>query len=299
MPKQVDDYIAQLKRALAGADPATIQDALSDAEEHLMTAFDLALKTEPGTNPALVLEKIMHDYGTPEEVAMAYKEFEEKVQPALAPEPPGTEGRKSVAAQFFGVVVDLRAYASLIYMFLALITGIIYFTWVVTGISLSIGLIVLIIGFPLFVLFLLSVRGLAFIEGRLVEAILGERMPRRPVLFRKDLGFWGKIKVVFADRTTWTAMVYLFLMLPLGVLYFTVFITFIVVSLSLIAMPVLEYGFNLPMIIADGYYFYVDAWLMPFVVLFGFLCLIVTMHLAKLTGRIHGKFAKLMLVKQD
>jgi uncharacterized membrane protein len=299
MPRQVDDYIAHLKRALAGADPATIQDALADAQEHLMTAFDLARKTEPAAHPAIVLEKIIHDYGTPEEVAMAYKEFEEKVQPALAPEPPGAEGKKSAAVQFFGVVVDLRAYGSLIYMFLALITGTIYFTWVVTGLSLSVGLIVLIIGFPIFVLFLLSVRGLAFIEGRLVEAILGVRMPRRPVFMRKDLEFWGRIKAVFADRSTWTAMLYLLLMLPLGVIYFTVYITLIAVSLSLIAMPVLEYGFNLPMIVTDGYRFYVDAWLMPFVVLLGFLLLIATMHLAKYTGRIHGKLAKLMLVKQD
>jgi uncharacterized membrane protein len=33
--RSIDDYLAQLRRALEGADPAMIQDALSDAEEHL------------------------------------------------------------------------------------------------------------------------------------------------------------------------------------------------------------------------------------------------------------------------
>lgn len=299
MPDQINDYLAELKKALAGADPATIQDALADAEEHLTTALNLALRTEPVADAIQILERIIDDYGTPEEVAMAYKEIEAKVQPALAPDAPGTRDRRSAAARFFGVIVDLRTYASFIYMFLALITGTIYFTWVITGLSLSVGLIVLIIGFPIFVLFLLSVRGIALIEGRLVEALLGERMPRRPVFIRKDLGFWGQIKALFADWTTWTAILYMVMMLPLGIVYFTVFITLIAVCLSFIFLPVLEYVFNLPLIIADGYYFYVDWWLMPFIVLGGFLLLILTMHLARIMGRLHGKFAKIMLVKKD
>ena len=31
-PHRIDDYLAQLRQALEGADPAMIQDALSDAE---------------------------------------------------------------------------------------------------------------------------------------------------------------------------------------------------------------------------------------------------------------------------
>ena len=66
------------------------------------------------------------------------------------------------------------------YMLLSLATGIFYFTWTVTGVSLSAGLSVLIIGLPFIVLFIGSVRALALVEGRIVEAMLGARMPRRP-----------------------------------------------------------------------------------------------------------------------
>ncbi len=40
---------------------------------------------------------------------------------------------------FFGVISDPRAYGALMYMLLSLVTGIFYFTWTITGISLTAG----------------------------------------------------------------------------------------------------------------------------------------------------------------
>ena len=100
------------------------------------------------------------------------------MQTALRAPPP--RPRKSAIGRFFGVAADPRAYAALFYMVLSLATGIFYFTWVVTGTSLSAGFAVLIIGIPFVILFLGSVRMLSLLEGRIVEVMLGERMPRRP-----------------------------------------------------------------------------------------------------------------------
>ena len=66
-------------------------------------------------------------------------------------------------------------------MLLAIATGILYFTFAMTGLSLSIGLAVLIVGIPFFLLFIGTARVLALAEGRIVESMLGTRMPRRPV----------------------------------------------------------------------------------------------------------------------
>ena len=66
-------------------------------------------------------------------------------------------------------------------MLLTLATGIVYFTFVVTGLSLSAGFAILIIGIPFFLAFIGIARVIALGEGRLLEAITGERMPRRPV----------------------------------------------------------------------------------------------------------------------
>ena len=83
--------------------------------------------------------------------------------------------------EFFGVFLDPRAYTSLFFMLLSLATGIIYFTLTVTGLSLSAGLAVLIIGLPFFLVFVALTRVVSLAEGRLIEAMTGERMPRRPV----------------------------------------------------------------------------------------------------------------------
>ncbi len=44
MINSIDRYLNSLKDALKGCDSATIQDAISDAEEHLRTAIDKGLE---------------------------------------------------------------------------------------------------------------------------------------------------------------------------------------------------------------------------------------------------------------
>ncbi len=80
---------------------------------------------------------------------------------------------------FFNVISDPRTYGALLYMLVSLATGIFYFTWTITGIALSLGFAILIIGIPFALLFIGSVRVLALVEGRIVEGLLGVRMPRR------------------------------------------------------------------------------------------------------------------------
>ena len=297
MNRAMDDYLVKLKAALAGADRATIQDALSDAEEHLTTALEQALAKEPGLASEAALETIIETYGAPEEVAAAYKEMENMTPIALAI--PGPRIVKPRKHRFFGVLGDVRTYGSLLYMLLSLVTGIFYFTWAATGLSLSAGLIVLIIGLPFVAAFLLSARGIALLEGRIIEGVLGERMPRRIAFFRSDLGWWGGFKALIGDRTTWSAILYMILQLPLGILYFTIMITLIAVSLALIAEPILHYVFNFPFVQTDHHAYYLPEWTMPIVVMAGFLLIIVTLHVARGLGRLHARYAKKLLVKGD
>jgi uncharacterized membrane protein len=174
LPRTIPDYLAQLREALRGADPALIQDALYDAEEYLRSE----LAERKGEDEASVIASVAGSYGNPEEVADIYRDTETTVVTALrTPRPPP---RASALGKFFGVVADPRTYTSMFYMLLSLATGIFYFTWVVTGMSLSLGLAVLIIGLPFLVLFFASVRLLSVVEGRIIEVMLGERMPRRP-----------------------------------------------------------------------------------------------------------------------
>ena len=101
LPTTIPDYLEQLRRSLAGADPALVQDALYDAEEYLRSE----LAENPGKSEAEVIAAVAGSYGAPDEVADIYRDTEVKVQTALrAPPPPP---RKSVLGRFFGV--DRRA----------------------------------------------------------------------------------------------------------------------------------------------------------------------------------------------
>src|SRR5215472_14779102 len=146
VPRSVQEYLDQLRAELSGADPALIQDALYDAEEYLRGE----LHEHPEKTEEQVLAAIATTYGAPEEVAEAYRATETKVQVALRTPPP--RKRETRIGRFFSVMADPRAYASLFYMLLAVFTGILYFTWAVTGTALSAGLFVLIIGLPFLLL---------------------------------------------------------------------------------------------------------------------------------------------------
>ena len=209
-PRTVEQYLDSLRSALEGADRALVQDALYDAEEHLRAE----LAQHPGDNQGDVLASIVASYGAPEEVADAYRSNEKTIQAALRT--PSPRPRTSSIGRFFGVYADPRAYLSILYMLLALVTGTIYFTFAVTGLSMSIGLAILIIGVPFFLLFVGATRLVALAEGRLVETMLGTRMPRRPVYPDRDAPFLRRIGDMLKDPRTWGTLVYFILMLPLG-----------------------------------------------------------------------------------
>jgi hypothetical protein len=253
-------------------------------------------KDEPALAEDACLDRVIGEYGTPGEVAAAYRELERRLPLPMAP-PHQTNGR-SPAARFFGAFVDPRAYASLFYLFFAFATGIFYFVWVTTGLSLSAGLVVLVVGLPFFGLFLLSVRGIALVEGRIVEALLGVRMPRRSLFSQKHLGLWGRFKALFLDRRSWFAMLYMIAQMPLGILYLSLFIAMLSLGMAGIAMPVLQWGFGLPLAQFGGNSYYAPDWMAPLFVAVGIIWFLVTLHLAKALGRLHGRFAKMMLVKE-
>ena len=103
---------------------------------------------------------------------------------------------RSPFARFFGVIAEPRTYASLFYMLLALATGIFYFTWVVTGVSLSGGLAVLIIGIPFVILYFGSVRVLSVLPQDLAAAGAVERGEQ----FVGEEVLVGQVVVVLAPR---------------------------------------------------------------------------------------------------
>lgn len=285
----IEQYLDALRAQLAGADPALVQDALYDAEEFLR-----AETAEAPSDPALLAD-VIDRYGSPEEVAQAYRETEVTVSHALRrPEP---KPDRSPLARFFGVVADPSAYGALFYMFLALVTGIVYFTVAVTGLSLSAGLAILIVGVPFMLLFLAVVRAISFAEGRIVEGLFGQRMPRRPRVVAQQGNVVERVKAWITDWRTWTTMLYMVLQLPLGVTYFSVFTTLMATAAGLVAAPFVQiFVPDARFIAGPDVYYTIAPWFMPFLIAGGLLLFVLTLHAAKLLGQVHAAYAKAMLV---
>lgn len=309
----IKDYLSHLKKVLSGSDRAIIQDALADAEEYLHNTLKRMQEENPDITEADAIAKIIEVYGAPDEVAAAYKRIELSTSP-YSETSAGTQSNTEIEAnildrniksevsrkwylRFFGIIADPLAWGALLYLLLLLPLGIIYFTWAVTGLSLSSGLFVLIIGLPLVWLFLLSVRGMALLEGRIVEALTGIRMPRRQLFANRNLNFWGRLKSIVMDKYTWFSLIYFIICLPLGIFYFSLLISLVAVSLYLIATPVLELIFHFPLFINYDMSYYLSVWLMPVAVIVGIALLFGVMHLSKVLGQLQGKLAKVMLVR--
>ncbi len=171
-PETVRAYLDALRRALKGAPPGLIADALADCEDHL----DTEIAHNPDLPEAIVLASVVETYGSPQEIAEEYRDMEATISTPFPKQEQSASQRKG----FFNVISDPRTYGALLYMLLSLITGIFYFTWTVVGISMTAGFAILILGIPFALLFVGSVRMLSHVEGRIVEALLGVRMPRRP-----------------------------------------------------------------------------------------------------------------------
>jgi hypothetical protein len=290
----IEEYLNALKNEMQDADIALIQDAQADAREHLTTALAVSHDKNPQASETDLLAKIIEEYGMPEETASAYREVERRTSPVLKSE----IKPKSILGSFFGVYTDPRAWGALLYMLIAFVTGVFYFTWAVTGVSLSVSFLIFIFGFPIALLFLLSVRGLALIEGRLVEALLGVRMPRRPLFSHQGMKWLDRLKALLTDKATWMMLIYMIIQFALGTVYFVVLVTVLSTSLAFMALPFVQIFSPIPVFNWGDGPIYLPYWELILLSIGGFLVWTSFMHIARGVGHLHGKMAKWLLVTE-
>jgi uncharacterized membrane protein len=293
-PSTVAAYLAELRRALKGAPAGLISDALADCEDHLNNE----IAQNPELNETQILASVVETYGTPEEIAEEYRDMETTISTPF----PKSETPEERRFGFFNVVSDPRTYGALLYMLLSLATGIFYFTWVVTGLSLTLGFAILIIGIPFALLFIGSVRVLSYVEGRIVEALLGVRMPRRPPSEPAAAdGLLNKIREAFTDVRTWSSLFYMLLMLPLGVTYFVIGVVGLSLSLGTVGGAIYSLLTGESHIqIDDAPYLEHMLHTAPGLIVLaiaGTLLFFVVLHVARAIGWVHGKVAEALLVR--
>jgi hypothetical protein len=287
--RDINVYLTRLTQALAGQDKALVQDALFDAEAHFRATLE--------DQPALAFQEIRDSYGSAQEIAALYCDMESKVSMALhGPLYPNKMPRQN---RFFDVIKDISAYRAMSYMLLSLPLGLVYFSWVViVGLS-SLTASIFIVGIPFFLAFLRSMQLFSLFEGRLIETLLDQRMPRRPQyqhLAQHSRGWSGwsaRMRQMLENRRNWTTALYLVLQCPLGLLYFFLTSGCALISIAIMLSPIVDPILHSidPTITIDLNWY----WL-PVAFPAGLCGFTVSLHLAKLLGKCQASLARYLLV---
>jgi uncharacterized membrane protein len=291
-------YISDLRKELKGVDEALVVDAVDDATEHLEMMLEDILENGEAKTRSEAVDLATKRYGSPSLIAMEYitndTELKEKKE-----EKRKKRKEEGLLQSMFNVYKDPYSYLGIFYFILLFPIGIFYFTYIVTMVSVGLGLAITIVGLPLLFLFLLSVYPIAWMHGRLTEVALGIRLPKKPRKMRARGGAWNRVKTILKDPRLYSSLLYLFLMFPLGIIYFTLVVTFLSVSLFLFVTPILAlfgivagYPVGLP---GDPVFQFGQA-VVGFIL--GFLVLTWTLHVVNLLGTFQGCLSRWLLLKR-
>jgi hypothetical protein len=202
--------------------------------------------------------------------------------------------------KFFGVVLRGQTYLNLLYLLLSFPLGIFYFVFLVTGISLGIGLAIVWVGLLILAgVFAAWYAFTAFERGMAIGMLREDILP----MSHQDLSgmtLWKKFTATLANPVTWKGLAYLLAKFPLGIISFVVLVTLLSVSAAFLAMPFYYPYFN-PEITLWG-----DSTLYPMLLvdtlgeamlgsLIGVILTLVSLHILNGLAWVSGKFAKVML----
>lgn len=219
-------YLRELERALDGADTALVHDALVDAEVHLRQAI------ASGRDP----EAAIRDFGSAQDIADAYLDMTTEVRhPSFKGSPrhsmavsvsqPAAGRRRWRDVPVVGIWVDPNAWGSLVFLTFGFIFALAACLWLVGLGSVALFTLPLLVGIPLLVLLLGSARSLSLAQGKIIEWLVGIRMPRRANVVNLD-GATGLLRRIWCwvkDVRSWLTTVFLLGNAPVALICCLVF----------------------------------------------------------------------------
>lgn len=130
------------------------------------------------------------------------------------------------------------------YILLSFPLGILYFVFIVTGLTLSVGLLPIFIGLPILLGVLTVAGGIAGFERNLARGVLGsEAEPDPEPSMHPELqaaagtGFFRRLGRVLTDPASYLHVAMCILKFPIGIMNFVIAVTFACTSAALIAAP--------------------------------------------------------------
>ena len=208
------------------------------------------------------------------------------------------------------VIKRQQTYLNALYLLLSFPLGIAYFVFLVTGLSVGFGLLVIWVGVPILALVLAGSWGLSRLEQETTNRMLKLDIPmiafprtsdplsadgaRLSVTERIFVRTWRQFKAHLSDRLTWTGMLYLFLKFPVGVASFVIVVTLASLTAGLLGAPFYYW-------VGDGIDFGIwqvdELWEALILMLAGVPSLFISLHLFNATAYVSGQLARVMLAK--
>lgn len=197
--------------------------------------------------------------------------------------------------RFVGVVRRPRTWLGVLYHWLAFPLGLFYFVFLVTGLSVGVGLVVVWVGIPI----LLVVAGVWWLFGAFerwqARVLLGADAPPSPREWENVDGVWAKLHAHFGSGSTWKDLLYLFVKLPLGIGSFILLVTGVSLVFWLLAMPVFSVTGE-PMV--NGTWV-PPLWFGILSVPLGILAFIAALHVLNAWGWVCARWAEVMFGKSQ
>jgi hypothetical protein len=202
--------------------------------------------------------------------------------------------------KFFKVIVRSQSYLNLIYLLAAFPLGVLYFVFLVSGLSTGISLAIIWIGIPILVLVGAAWWLLASFERSLAIYMLKEDVPAMTPPFENGSDIWTRFKVHFTNPVTWKSLLYLFLKFPLGIVTLVIVVVLLTTTIAFLTMPFTYQsldGFQIGLFFTPDQPLWridslSDALLAAAI---GLILWPVTLHITNGLAWIHAKFARLML----
>ncbi|MEL7498882.1 MAG: protein kinase [Planctomycetota bacterium] len=198
---------------------------------------------------------------------------------------------------FMAVVTHRQTFQNMLYLFLSFPLSLIYFVFLIVGLSLGVSTAIIWIGLFILLGTFLGIKGFTALERRLAQGLLRTSIPSRVVTnatqSNSDRTVLEQAKALMTSRESWAGIGYLLVKFPMGVLSLVLTVTLIPVSLVLSLTPVIA--------MIQPQKLQIGSWLIdtpyesaPFAVV-GILLMICSLHILNGMAWLHASWAKLCL----
>lgn len=147
--------------------------------------------------------------------------------------------RRSPLRRFFGVVAEPNSYRNLGYLLVGLPLGTIWFSVLVSGISVGVSmLVVALLGIPMLLGLWYVTRAFANVERRVANVLLDQDLPSAPFAAPERGNLWVRLRAMTRDRDRWRELGYLMLRFPAGIATATAAVTALTTPVMVAYAPI-------------------------------------------------------------